>query len=117
MTARAARVAPLVSCIVLLACRESPRQSEHARARELVREYGCVSCHAIRDVRGGTGRVGPPLDDVRERVYIAGSIPNTAENLTRWIVDPQALRPGSAMPTTGISERDARLVVAYLLRR
>jgi cytochrome c2 len=33
----------------------------------------------------------------------------------RWIVNPRAVSPKTAMPVTGISEADARHVAAYLL--
>jgi cytochrome c1 len=42
---------------------------------------------------------------------------NTPENLVRWIVDPRAVNPHTAMPVTGISAAEARDVVAYLYAR
>jgi len=33
-----------------------------------------------------------------------------------WIYDPQGIDPGTAMPTTGIGESDARAIVAVLPR-
>jgi len=51
---------------------------------------------------------------MRERVYIAGIVPNTADNLVQWIVNPQSFSSQTAMPATGISEREARDVAAFL---
>ncbi len=42
-------------------------------------------------------------------------LPNTPENLVRWIQQPEQIRPGTAMPNLGISEDDARDIAAYLL--
>jgi cytochrome c1 len=34
--------------------------------------------------------------------------------MVRWLQAPQKLKPGSAMPDLGLSERDARDIAAYL---
>lgn len=85
-----------------------------ARGRSLMRPYGCAGCHDIPGVRGADGRVGPSLEHVAGRVYIGGVIPNTAANLMRWIEDPPALAPGTAMPRTGASGQEVRDVAAFL---
>jgi len=76
--------------------------------------YGCGACHVIPGVTGATGMVGPPLDGWSRRVYIAGNLANTPENLVRWIRYPQAVEPGTAMPDLGVNEADARDIAAYL---
>jgi cytochrome c1 len=58
--------------------------------------------------------VGPPLNDWSERGYIAGELPNNAENLIRWIMDPQGVEPGTDMPNLGVTEEQARDIAAYL---
>jgi cytochrome c len=88
-----------------------------AEVEAVMRYYGCGACHTIPGVTGARGRVGPPLDNFNRRAIIAGSLPNTEENLTRFIVAPPAIRPGTAMPVTGISEPEAREVALYLLQR
>ena len=85
------------------------------RAPELMTHYGCAGCHTIPGVPGASGRVGPPLQQVAGRVYLGGVLTNTPDNLVRWIVNPRAISPKTAMPVTGISEKDARHVAAYLL--
>jgi cytochrome c len=84
------------------------------KAPALLRRYGCSGCHTIPGLAGADGKVAPPLEGLRKRVYIAGKVQNTPENLIRWIVSPQALAPGSAMPQTGINESEARDVAAFL---
>ena len=84
------------------------------QGRILMANYGCGACHNIPGVHGARGRVGPPLDDFSQRTYIAGELPNSAENLVRWIRSPQSVEPGTAMPALGVSEDDARSMAAYL---
>jgi cytochrome c2 len=84
------------------------------RSPAIFRRYGCTGCHTIPGVPGADGMVGPALSDLSRRVYIAGVLPNTSENLQRWIVTPQRFSPHTAMPETGINAAEARDVAAYL---
>lgn len=84
--------------------------------RDLLADYGCVSCHRVPGVRApGDAWVGPPLDHWSRRSYIAGALVNSQDNLVRWIVDPQGVEPGTAMPDVGVTEEDARNIAAYLM--
>ena len=76
--------------------------------------YGCGSCHEIDGVEGAGGRVGPPLEHLGVRAYLAGQLPNTTANVIRWVRHPQEVRPGSVMPEMGVSARDARDLAAFL---
>lgn len=84
------------------------------RGRVAIERYGCGSCHVVPGVRGASGGVGPPLDGIGDRAYLAGVLPNTPENMLAWIRDPQKIVPRSAMPDLGVSESEARDIVAYL---
>ena len=84
---------------------------------DLMRQYGCTGCHKIPGVSGPGGLAGPPLQQVAQRVYVGGVVPNTPQNLIQWIVDPKSINPRTAMPITGISETEARHVAAYLYSR
>jgi cytochrome c len=84
------------------------------RAPDLLRQYGCTGCHQVPGVRAPGGLVGPPLRGLKERVYVGGVLVNTPENLVRWIVDPKAFNPRTAMPVTGLGAQDARHIAAYL---
>jgi cytochrome c2 len=81
----------------------------------LLVHYGCAACHDIPGVRGSRGQIGPPLRQIAGRVYVGGVLTNTPDNLVRWIVNPRAVNPKTAMPVTGITEPEARHVAAYLL--
>jgi cytochrome c2 len=76
--------------------------------------YGCAGCHTIPGISRANGLVGPQLSSISRRVYIAGMLPNSPDNLVRWIVNPREVNPKTAMPVTGISKDEARDVAAYL---
>lgn len=82
--------------------------------RVALRQYGCIACHTIEGVTGPDAWVGPPLRRMSERKYIAGVLPNSRENLARWIRNPQGVDPLTAMPQLGVTEEHAQDIVAYL---
>jgi cytochrome c2 len=84
------------------------------RGRDKLGQYGCDSCHTIPGVLTADATVGPPLKGVARRVYLAGHIPNTPENMMQWIRNPPALDEQTVMPYMGVTEADSRDIVAYL---
>jgi mono/diheme cytochrome c family protein len=117
------RIMPSMS-VVEYRQRESPQRLPHEaaataapdaeRGKRALQQYACVTCHRIPGVVGPNAPVGPPLEGMAERAVIAGVLPNTSGNLVRWLRDPQAVKPDSAMPDLGVSPRDARDIAAYL---
>ena len=108
-------------CVALAACESDSLPQMQAdgdpeSGRLLLRQYGCIACHEISGVAGGKGNVGPPLDGIRNRVYLAGVLTNTPQNMARWIRTPQELAPGTAMPNLQVTEQHAQDMVAYLYR-
>jgi len=87
------------------------------RGKELIVGYGCGGCHTISGVDGADGRVGPELDDIARRRYIAGQLENTPENLAHWIMDPKAVDPNTVMPDLGVTRPESRHIAAYLYGR
>jgi cytochrome c1 len=79
-----------------------------------IRAYGCGGCHEIPGIDQATGEVGPSLHDLAATRYIAGTLPNTPDNLIRWIEDPQGVQPGTLMPNLGVSDQAAKDIAAYL---
>jgi cytochrome c len=112
----------IVAALVLLAGCEKPGLNaqldvpggDPSRAPQVMRYYGCPTCHTIAGVPTPTGTIGPPLKDFKKRAYIGGVLSNSADNLVQWIRDPQKFSPRTDMPKTGISEEDAKHVAAYL---
>jgi cytochrome c len=85
-----------------------------ARGRAAIERYGCATCHTIPGVRGADALVGPPLTQVASRAYVGGVLTNSPENMIRWIRDPRAVDPLTAMPTLGVTDQDARDIASYL---
>jgi cytochrome c len=84
------------------------------RGAALISQYRCGACHYIPGIHDARGMVGPPLMFFGQRTFIAGEVPNSPENLVRWIRSPKSIEPGTAMPDLGLSEQEARDVAAYL---
>jgi cytochrome c len=105
----------LVSCSGTRGYVEKTVPDGDARAgHDAILAYGCGSCHIIEGVAEANAYVGPPLTNYERRHYIAGNLPNTADNLIYWIQFPQSVEPGTAMPNLNVSEIDARNIAAYL---
>lgn len=85
-----------------------------ALGARLIASYRCGSCHTIPGIRAANGVVGPPLYFFSRRTMIAGELPNTPSNLIHWIENPKSVEPGTAMPTLGLDENQARDIAAYL---
>jgi cytochrome c len=123
MPALKSRVAASALAVSLLtAC--GPRKTEAPtvpgadpeRGKLALRRYGCGTCHTIPGIRGARGLVGPSLAETGRHVYIAGVLPNDPDNLVRWIRNPPAVDPLTAMPVLGVSDGDARDMAEYLYR-
>jgi len=82
--------------------------------KKLIVQFGCGACHTIPGIYTARGLVGPPLSFYSRRTMIAGELPNVPDNLVRWIMNPPAIEPGTAMPDLGLSKQQARDIAAYL---
>jgi putative membrane protein len=124
--ARAAAAASLL-LLFLTGC-ERPRALSGEAAAQVVggdpergevafRRYGCGSCHSVDGVPGASGLVGPPLDGIGARAYVAGVLTNTPEHLARWIESPREVDSLTAMPDLNVTPADARDLAAWLYTR
>jgi cytochrome c len=109
-------------CLILSACTGgevvraySPAVGGNPQSgQKLIKGYGCGSCHIIPGVHDANGLVGPPLIKFGARTMIAGELPNTPENLERWLSNPRAVEPGTAMPDLGLTQAQTADIAAYL---
>jgi cytochrome c1 len=85
---------------------------EHGK--QLIQSYGCGACHIVPGVHGARGLVGPPLFYLSQRTMIAGELPNTPDDVARWIEHPKSVNPKTAMPDLGLTEDQAYDIAAYL---
>ncbi|VTU39318.1 Cytochrome c oxidase subunit 2 precursor [Variovorax sp. PBL-H6] len=91
-----------------------PPPGEALRGRDLFMRSSCAMCHAI-DGTSAQAMRGPNLTHVAGRgTLAAGALPNTPEDLKRWISDPQQIKPGTNMPATALSREDMDALVGYL---
>ncbi|MAG36180.1 MAG: cytochrome c oxidase subunit II [Dehalococcoidia bacterium] len=94
---------------------DAPQSEEEKRGAELFATGACIGCHTIEGTPG-QGVTGPNLTHVGGRTTIAaGVLRNTAGNLYKWLREPQVVKKGALMPDLGLSDEDARALVAYLL--
>ncbi|HXS94588.1 MAG TPA: c-type cytochrome [Candidatus Limnocylindrales bacterium] len=84
------------------------------RGMSAVSRFGCGSCHTIGGLSSAHGMVGPPLTGIRNRMYVAGMLPNNPGNIIQWIYDPKSVNPKTVMPKVGLSRQDATDIAAYL---
>lgn len=100
---------------------DCPRNIEAApiytkeRGQTVLRQYACENCHRIDDMVGPDTHIGPSLLHWSQRKYIAGVLPNTRDNLVRWIVSPHEVSPGTLMPSLGVPQAHAQEMATYLL--
>ena len=115
------RTSLIIAALMLAACGNRPPSQmalaaggDPQRGAAHIARYGCGSCHTIGGISSAHGLVGPALNGVRDRMYIAGMLNNEPDNLIHWIRDPKSVNPHTAMPVLGLSERDAADIAAYL---
>ncbi len=84
------------------------------RGKEIFLSSGCPQCHTAGDTTA-EGEVGPDLTHVASRRTLgAGTLRNNRANLTGWLSNPQAIKPGNLMPPTYLSPDDLHALVDYL---
>jgi cytochrome c len=114
--------APLFAIALLAGCHGGQEIKTYAvatngdpgKGHDLIESYGCGGCHTIPGIHNANGLVGPPLMYFSRRTMIAGQLPNTSENLVRWIEHPTSVEPKTAMPELGLNDDQADNIVAYL---
>ncbi|MBC7983579.1 MAG: cytochrome c [Candidatus Obscuribacterales bacterium] len=94
---------------------QSPAFTSHKRGDMLLRQYACHSCHRIQGITGPQTYVGPALMNWPQRKFIAGVVPNTRDNLIKWIQDPQAVSHQTLMPNLDVPEAHAGEMATYLM--
>ncbi|WP_420139773.1 cytochrome c oxidase subunit II [Sphingomonas sp.] len=85
-----------------------------ARGLRILSAGSCGSCHTIRGTTA-VGKAGPDLTHFATRRSIAaGTLPMSRGAVQGWIVQPQAIKPGTMMPPTPLAPADADAVSRYL---
>jgi len=88
---------------------KAPSGATAAQSGEtLFTRKGCIGCHTLKGHDGADGLLGPDLSKLAKERDKAFLVP--------WIQDPQAMKPGTAMPSLGLSLTEAEALADYLLR-
>jgi len=91
-----------------------PTDSSAKHGYDVFVQRTCIMCHSINGTEAGSN-VGPELTHIASRPSLAaGSLPNTRVNLTRWILNPQLIKPGVRMPPNALSPADMTALLDYL---
>jgi cytochrome c oxidase subunit 2 len=70
--------------------------------------------HSIQG-SGASASIGPDLTHLASRSFLAATaLPNTADNLKRWVADPPAIKPGTVMPAAALGPDELNALTAYL---
>jgi cytochrome c len=112
----------MVALAVVSSCRDTSVERRAAamtggdvsRGRAAISKYGCAGCHTIPGVDNAGATVGPTLDRIASRPLLGRQLPNTPENIMKWLQDPQQIDPKSPMPDMGVTDGDARDIAAFL---
>ncbi len=83
--------------------------------RETFLSLACVGCHTVQGTQAN-GKVGPELTHMASKDSIAGVLrPVNEQNLTTWLKDPPAVKPGTIMPNLNLSDQQIHDIVQWLL--
>lgn len=94
----------------------TPATDVERRGQSLLVAAGCGACHTVRGT-AAKGTLGPDLTHIGARRSVGiDTLPLTQENLVRFIVDGQHVKPGNLMPEFRIFQHEEReALAAYLL--
>ena len=92
-----------------------PADERLLRGRQAFIDWGCGACHAIQGTEAA-GIIGPDLTHVGGRLTLgAGTLPNNASTLARWIARNQEIKPENLMPPFDmLPDEELTALAAYL---
>lgn len=87
-----------------------------SEGERLFAHHGCAGCHGIRGLTPPAS-LGPDLTFFGQRQTVgAGTLANTRENVTRFIRNPAAVKPGAKMPAFDmLPDEDIADIAEYLV--
>lgn len=95
-----------------------PQSELEQQGKKVFETKGCVACHSVRGVAELTQRsrtTGPDLTHVGSRTSIvANTIPNSVENLARWVKNPQEIKEAALMTNLNLTDDESKAVATYL---
>ncbi|HEY6959456.1 MAG TPA: cytochrome c oxidase subunit II [Candidatus Limnocylindria bacterium] len=87
-----------------------------AKGKQTFLSLPCTGCHTVQGTVA-QGKVGPELTHIAsQKTPIAGVLsPVNEQNLTTWIHNPPAVKPGTLMPNLNLSDEQIHDIVQWLL--
>jgi len=102
----------LLAFIVYVAHHEADPRSDATLPQTGVQLFvnkGCYGCHKKYSSVGC-----PTLVGFSERSLIAGRVPNTPDNLRKWLKNPASIKRGSRMPNLGLTDQEVEVLIIYI---
>ena len=92
----------------------APMTASQIQGQKVFLSKPCMMCHRIQGTDAG-GKLGPDLTHVASRQTIAaGTLQNTREHLSRWIVNSQDVKPGNRMPPIPLAGDELNALLDYV---
>jgi cytochrome c oxidase subunit 2 len=92
----------------------APREAVESRGLHDVTSMSCSNCHTIAGT-SAHGVIGPNLTHLASRETLAaGRLRNSPDQLSAWLHDPDAFKPGSHMPNLRLTDDQRDDIVQYL---
>lgn len=93
---------------------QTPQDTLASAGAVLFLESTCSSCHRVKGT-AAAGMTGPDLTHFGSRqTMLTGMMANDSSNVTRWLSDPQQVKPGAHMPRFIFAKESIRALTAYL---
>lgn len=80
-------------------------EAANLRKNKQVKKFDCLTCHTIGNVGGSVGAILNQVGLRRDREW-----------LIRWLKDPAAMKPGTAMPKVELPNNELNKLIDELLR-
>ena len=91
-----------------------PQTEGEQRGLQYFTSMPCANCHTVMGT-SARGAIGPDLTHLASRETLAaGRMSNTPEQLSAWLRDPDAFKPGSHMPNLRLTDDQRSDIVQYL---
>ena len=102
----------LLGLIVFVAHKDSPKSAGvdiPKTGASLFVTKSCSGCH-----RAISSTTCPSLVNFAQKSLIAGKVPNTRDNLRKWLKKPSSIKKGSRMPNLGLTDEEIELLIEYI---
>jgi cytochrome c oxidase subunit 2 len=92
----------------------TPQTDEQQRGATILQTQACAGCHTVSGT-SANGTLGPDLSHIASRATIgANTLPNTPEEMRRWLSATQQVKPGALMPQLDLTADQVQALVAYM---